>query len=103
MFKYITMFMLIGINLLSAENIQATQVTQSINKLEANNQILALQLEAIELKKRIIEMENFIEKNQLKKERESKRASAIARFRSELRASRNRSRQRQVSNYAHYR
>ncbi len=103
MFKYITIFMLIGINLLSAENIQATQVTQSISRLEANNQVLALQLEAIELKKRIIEMENFIANNQLKKEKESKRAIAIAQFRSELRASRNRSRQRQVSHYSSYR
>lgn len=98
MLKYITMFLLLGINILSAENIQATQVTQSISRLEAKNQVLALQLEAIELKKRIIEMEKFIANNQLKKEKESKRASAIAKFRSELRASRNRSR-RTYSSY----
>ena len=61
MLKYITIFMFIGISLIHAENIQ------TLNKLETENQVLALQLEAIALKKQIIEMENFIESDKLKK------------------------------------
>jgi len=84
MLKYITILMFIGINLIHAENIQP------INKLEKDNQILSLQLEAIALKKQIIEMQNFIDHDKLKKEKQSRHEMAIAKFRNELRASRNR-------------
>ena len=85
MLKKITILMVIGINLTYADNIQ------TVNTLESQNQVLALKLEATQLKKKIIEMEKIIEQDKLKKEKEAKHVSAIAKFRSELRASRNRS------------
>ncbi len=91
MLKNITIVMIIGINLIHAENIQA------IDKLEKDNQILSLQLESIALKKQIIEMQNFIENDKLKKEKEIRHESAIAKFRNELRASRNRARRTHLS------
>ncbi len=96
MLKYITIFMFIGISLIHAENIQ------TLNKLETENQVLALQLEAIALKKQIIEMENFIESDKLKKKTHLKHAKAIIQFRNELRVSRNRSRRTHL-NYGRHR
>ena len=96
MLKKITILMVIGINLTYADNIQ------TVNALESQNQVLALKLEATQLKKQIIDMEKIIEQDKLKKEKAVKHASAIAKFRSELRASRNRS-NRISLDYASYR
>ena len=74
----------IGISFLSADSIQ------NLEKLKAEKQALVLKLEAYSLKKKIIEMQNFIENDKLQKEKKIERERALIRFKNALRANRNR-------------
>ena len=74
----------IGISFLNADSIQ------NLEKLKAEKQALVLKLEAYSLKKKIIEMQNFIENDKLQKEKKIERERALIRFKNELRANRNR-------------
>jgi len=76
--------MIIGINFLNADNIQ------NIEKLKAEKEALVLKLEAYSLKKKIIEMQNFIENDRIQKEKKLARERALIRFKNALRANRNR-------------
>lgn len=74
--------MLIGIGFSHADNVQ------TLDKLQAENQALLLKLEAYSLKKKIIEMQNFIANDKLQKERKIERDKALVQLRKDLRASR---------------
>jgi len=71
MLKYLVISMVIGISFLNAENIQ------NIEKLKAEKEALVLKLEAYSLKKKIIEMQNFIENDRLEKEKKLARERAL--------------------------
>jgi len=84
MFRYLIIMMLIGVSFLNADSIQ------NLEKLKAEKEALVLKLEAYSLKKKIIEMQNFIENEKLKKEKRAERQKALIRFKNALRANRNR-------------
>jgi len=90
MVKYIITMVFIGISFLSADSIQ------NLEKLKAEKQALVLKLEAYSLKKKIIEMQNFIENDKLQKEKKIERERALIRFKNELRANRNRVQHRRL-------
>lgn len=76
------MSMLLGMNLIHADNVQ------SLNKLKTEKEALVLKLESYALKKKIIEMENFIEKSKVEKEKRLEREKALVQLRNDLRANR---------------
>ena len=84
MVKYIIAIAFVGISFIHADSIQ------NLEKLKAEKQALVLKLEAYTLKKKIIEMQNFIENDRIQKEKRRERERALIRFKNELRSSRNR-------------
>ena len=82
MLKYLTILTFIGISFIHAETI-------NLDKLKAEKQALLLKLENYSLKKKIIEIQNFIEKDKLKKEKRKKREKALLRLKNDLRRNRN--------------
>ena len=82
MLKYLIILMFIGISFMYAETI-------NLDKLKAEKQALLLKLENYSLKKKIIEIQNFIEKDKLKKEKRKKREKALLRLKNDLRRNRN--------------
>lgn len=84
MLKYLIISMSIFNGLLQAENVQ------TLDKLKAEKEALILKLEAYELKKKIIQMENFIAQDKLKKEKKNERRKALLQLKKDLRADRNR-------------
>lgn len=86
MLKYVITIMFVGISFIHADNIQ------KLDKLEAEKQVLLLKLETYSLQKKIIEMENFIAHNKLRKEKEAAREKALVQFKNDLRSHRNRAR-----------
>jgi len=64
--------------------------SQDIEKLEAEKKVLELQLEAYALKKKIIEIEKFIEKEKLEKKARVEREKALIKLKNDLRANRER-------------
>jgi len=87
MLRYIIITVFIGITFIQADD---TQCIENIQNLKAENKALVLQLEAYSLKKKIIEMKNFIEEDKIQKEKKIEREKALVRFKNDLRASRNR-------------
>jgi len=84
MVKYIITMVFIGISFIHADSIQ------NLERLKAEKQALVLKLETYSLKKKIIEMKNFIANDKLRKEKKIERERALIRFKNELRANRNR-------------
>ena len=84
MLRYVMIMVFIGMSFLHAENVQ------NLEQLKAEKEALVLKLEAYALKKKIIEMQNFIESEKLKKEKRIERERALIRFKNALRANRNR-------------
>jgi len=84
MLRYIIVAVLIGVSFLQADSIQ------NLEKLKAEKEALVLKLEAYSLKKKIIEMKNFIENDKIRKKRKIEREKALVRFKNALRATRNR-------------
>ena len=84
MSKYILLFILLGISSVSAENVK------NLQKLESEKKALELKLQAYTLKKKIIEMENFLKKDKLEKEEKIARKRALIKFKNDLRANRHR-------------
>jgi len=82
MLKYIVVSMFIGISFMHADTLA------NLDKLEAEKQALILKLEAFSLKKKIIEIEIFIEHEKLKKEKKVEREKALIRLKHDLRADR---------------
>jgi len=82
MLKYITILIVLGISFTYAETI-------NLDKLKTEKQALLLKLENYSLKKKIIEIQNFIEKDKLKKEKRKKREKALLRLKNDLRRNRN--------------
>ena len=82
MLKYIVVSMFIGIRFMHADTLA------NLDKLEAEKQALILKLEAFSLKKKIIEIEIFIEHEKLKKEKKVEREKALIRLKHDLRADR---------------
>lgn len=83
MLKYILIIILISISFVNGEEVQ------SLEKLKVEKQALELKLEAYALKKKIIEMESFLEKKRMEKKERIKREEALAKFRNDLRKYRN--------------
>ena len=75
-----------GISFINAENVQ------DLEKLKVEKQALELKLEAYTLKKKIIELENFIEKDKIEKEERIEREKALKKLKSDLKRSHNRMR-----------
>ncbi|CAA6801099.1 MAG: Unknown protein [uncultured Sulfurovum sp.] len=92
MLKYVLVFLMLGIGFLNATEVQ------SIEKLEAQKKALELKLEAYALKKKIIEMEIFFEKNRVEKEERMEREKALIQFKNDISANR---KQGKLNNY-HY-
>lgn len=63
---------------------------QDIKKLEAEKKVLELKLEAYTLRKKIVEMEKFLEKAQVEKEEKIEREKALIQLRNDIRAKRKR-------------
>jgi len=82
MLKYLTILMFIGISFMYAETI-------NLDKAKAEKQALLLKLENYSLKKKIIEIQNFIENDKLKKEKRIEREKALIRLKNDLRRNRN--------------
>ncbi|CAA6816128.1 MAG: Unknown protein [uncultured Sulfurovum sp.] len=74
--------LIIGIGFLNADDIQ------NIEKLKAEKKVLELKLEAYTIKKKIIEMEMFFEKNRVEKEEKVERENALIQLKNDLRAKR---------------
>jgi hypothetical protein len=86
MLKYMVMTLVIGMSLLQAGN------AQEIQKLEAEKKVLELKLEAYALKKKIIEMEKFLEQEQSERKAKVEREKALIQLKNDLRANRNNTR-----------
>jgi len=82
MWKRLILTTVIGLSFLSAAD------AENIEKLQVEKQALKLKLEAYALKKKIIELENFIEQDKVKKEEKAERARALIQFKNDLRANR---------------
>ena len=82
MLKYLTILMFIGISFMYAETI-------NLDKLKAEKQALLLKLENYSIKKKIIEIQNFIENDKLKKEKRMKREKALIHLKNDLRRNQN--------------
>jgi proteasome assembly chaperone (PAC2) family protein len=74
--------LLVGMSLLNAAS------NQDIAKLQAEKKVLELKLEAYALKKKIIEMEKFIEEAKLEKKAKIEREKALIQLKNDLRANR---------------
>jgi hypothetical protein len=83
--------MFIAISFIHADNIQ------SLDKLEAEKQVLVLKLESYALRKKILEMKNFIENDKLDKERRIEREKALIRLKNDLRSDRDKSKHMRLS------
>jgi len=81
MLKYLTILIVLGISFIYAETI-------NIDKLKAEKQALLLKLENYSLKKKIIEIQNFIEEDKIKKEKKKEREKALIRLKNDLRRNR---------------
>lgn len=86
MLKYMVMTLVIGMSLLQAGN------AQEIQKLEAEKKVLELKLEAYALKKKIIEMEKFLEQEQSERKAKVEREKALIKLKNDLRANRDNAR-----------
>jgi len=82
MLKYLTMLIFLGISFIHAETI-------NLDKLKAEKQALLLKLENYSMQKKIIEIQNFIEKDKLKKEKKREREKALLRLKNDLRRNQN--------------
>jgi len=83
MLKYLAVVLFIGIVFVHAETVN------NIDNLKAEKQVLLLKLESYQLKKKIIEIQNFIENNRLQKEKRIKRELALIRLKNDLRRNQN--------------
>jgi len=94
MLKYITITLLLGITFLGAENLQEVSMVQTrqssldLQQLANQKEALALKLESIKLQKKIIEIQNFIEKDKLEKQERAERKAALLKLKSDLRRKR---------------
>jgi len=82
MLKYFTILTFIGISFIDAETI-------NLDKLKAEKQALLLKLENYSMKKKIIEIQNFIENDKIKKEKRRERKKALIRLKNDLRRNQN--------------
>jgi len=81
MLKYILITVFIGTSLLHGAD------APNLTKLEAEKRALELKLESYTLKKKIIELENFLKQDRLEKEEKAERERALIRLRNDIRAS----------------
>ena len=94
MFKYMAFILVLGISFLGAENIQehatvqSRQSSQDLQQLENQREALELKLESYKLKKRIIEIQNFIEKDKTEKKERAEREVALRKLKRDLKKNR---------------
>jgi len=86
------MSLFIGISFIHADSVQ------KVDKLEVEKQALLLELETYALKKKIIEMQNFIKGHKLKKEKKREREKALKRLKDDLKSSRKKARSLRLAN-----
>lgn len=86
------MSLFIGISFIHADSVQ------KVDKLEVEKQALLLELETYALKKKIIEMQNFIKNDKLKKEKKREREKALKRLKDDLKSSRKKARSLRLAN-----
>ncbi len=86
MLKYIFIMIFISISFVNGEDVQ------SLEKLKVEKQALELKLEAYALKKKIMEIESFLEQKRIEKKERMEREKALAKFRNDLRRYRNKAR-----------
>jgi hypothetical protein len=85
LFKYITIIVFLGLSILGAEE-QKVEKQPNLVQLKAQKEALKLKLEAYALKKKIIEMENFFEKNRVEKKEREERERALIKLKRDLRS-----------------
>jgi len=89
MFKYLYLTVFLGLSLMIAAE------QSNLDRLKVEKQALKLKLETYTLKKKIIEMENFFEKNRVEKKEREERERALIKLKRDLRSkSRHRARKR---------
>jgi len=89
MFKYLYLTVFLGLSLIIAAE------QSNLDRLKVEKQALKLKLETYTLKKKIIEMENFFEKNRVEKKEREERERALIKLKRDLRSkSRHRARKR---------
>lgn len=93
MVRYMVITLALGMSLLQAGN------AQEIQKLEAEKKVLELKLESYALKKKILEMEKVIEKQQSERRAKVEREKALIQLKNDLRANRH-MRQTMLQRYA---
>ena len=82
--------LLIIVSFSCAGNIQSIDTNKSVEELKFKKEALELQLEAYKLKKKLIEMEKFFEKERLDKKERFEHEKALVKFKHELRTKRKR-------------
>ena len=84
----IALFIIISFS--CAENIQSRDSSKSVEELNTEKRALELKLEAYKLKKELLEMEKFFEKERLEKKERIEHEKALMKFKHELRTKRKR-------------
>jgi len=82
MFKYLYLTVFLGLSLIIAAE------QSNLDRLKVEKQALKLKLETYTLKKKIIEMENFFEKNRVEKKEREERERALIKLKRDLRSKR---------------
>ena len=80
MFKYLYLTVFLGLSLIIAAE------QSNLDRLKVEKQALKLKLETYTLKKKIIEMENFFEKNRVEKKEREERERALIKLKRDLRS-----------------
>lgn len=88
--KHIVIALFIIISFSYAENIQSRENSKGVEVLKSEKQALELKLESYKLKKELIEMEKFFEKERLEKKERIEHEKALMKFKHELRTKRKR-------------
>ena len=88
--KNLVMILFLISSFLYAESIQRKEVPQSVKVLESEKKALELKLEAYQLKKKLIELEKFFERERLEQKEHIEHEKALMKFKHELRTKRKR-------------
>ena len=88
--KNLVVAVFIIVTLSYAETIQSSEGGKSVEVLKSEKEALKLKLESYKLKKKIIEMEKFFEKEKLEKRERVEHEEALMRLKYELKTKRKR-------------
>ena len=82
--KNLVMILFAISSFLYADNIQSSEAGQSVQVLESEKKALELKLEAYQLKKKLIELEKFFERERLEQKENIEHEKALLKFKHEL-------------------